>query len=395
MKKQAEIIQRRRESVLPTDAPTSVTDITKVDEINSEEQLVAFVKDHPTMVLQMIQDLRKQSDEALELGKNIAFLTQHLEKQNEKIAALEELGQELTDQVETSRRQREATAESAAEDKRRRVRWPDIPILTGDGNPTYKSWVQAATTKIEKDFADSTGDQINYLISRCGGKVAEYLEPRIEFDTETPFTSAEEIFDYLGSMLDDPDPRTTARMALRDLKQSRDETFAVFYTKWLNLAQRLKMDQLTMIENLLEKIPLKLRLKWDTIVEPPEKLEDARKVLIRFDNAMRATEKAFPRPELQPRSDAPSKTRAVTRYQSAGTRLATPKDSQGGGSAAAKPYVTRKSSPERNQLMQEGRCFRCKQLGHRIAECPEQTTKISRIKEVDSDSSDTKSSKND
>lgn len=71
----------RRPSVLPGDAPTAAADITKVDDINSIEQLEIFVEQHPEIVLQMIQHLRVQSDQNIQLGTELDFLTTVLDRQ--------------------------------------------------------------------------------------------------------------------------------------------------------------------------------------------------------------------------------------------------------------------------------------------------------------------------
>ena len=59
---------------MPQDAPTGVSDITEVDDINSVEQLQAFVKYHASLVLQMIQSLRQDADQIPRLGTDLEYL---------------------------------------------------------------------------------------------------------------------------------------------------------------------------------------------------------------------------------------------------------------------------------------------------------------------------------
>ena len=70
----AEKAKGRRTSNLPQDAPTGVSDITEVDDINSVEQLQAFVKYHASLVLQMIQSLRQDADQIPRLGNRPGVL---------------------------------------------------------------------------------------------------------------------------------------------------------------------------------------------------------------------------------------------------------------------------------------------------------------------------------
>ena len=114
--------------------------------------------------------------------------------------------------------------------------------------------------KCQKDFPDSLEDQIDYALSRTGGKVLEYLEPRIHPDAD-PFASLDDVLKYLAAWLKDPDPKATARQKLRELKQERTETFAAFYGKWLTLMVRLPWDESSKIDNLLEKVLPRLRVK--------------------------------------------------------------------------------------------------------------------------------------
>ncbi len=93
MKDRAQAVKERRSSVLPATAFKKTTDITKVDEINSEEQLEAFVKEHCSLVLQMLQSLRTERDEGIQCAKDVSFLMKKSEEQKKQNAELtQELG---------------------------------------------------------------------------------------------------------------------------------------------------------------------------------------------------------------------------------------------------------------------------------------------------------------
>ncbi len=280
---------------------------------------------------------------------------------------------------------------------KRRIKWPDAPILTGDSSLTFTMWVPQVLQKCQKDFSDSTEDQIDYALSRTGGKVLEFLEPRIHPDAD-PFVSLDDLLDYLAAWLEDPDSKATARQKLRELKQGRDETFAEFYGKWLTLMVRLPWDESSKIDNLCEKILPRLRIKWDNIVNQPSTVTETYKALTKLNNAMRATDKLHPRPES---------TKASTfKYQTPDARAAVAPAAKGNTNSSFISY-SRMSDSERQQLMKEGKCFVCKQQEHLAMNCPTKQsrrpnkkiiTEVTKLNNVDldkKDSSDTDSSKND
>ena len=128
---------------------------------------------------------------------------------------------------------REHTPNTISESKKKSVKWPDAPILTGNDDPTFATWVQKVIKKCIKDYPDDSMDQVDYAISRTGGVVANYLEPRLAIGAE-PFDTLDEVFEYIGAWMEDPDPRATARQKLCEMKQNKQE-FAKFFGEWLRL----------------------------------------------------------------------------------------------------------------------------------------------------------------
>lgn len=100
MKERAQIAKERRSSVLPTMNSGRTTNIIKIDEINSEGNLEAFVKERCHLVLQMIQSLRTKRDEGIQCAKDVSFLLKTSENQQKQIA---NLSQELNE-LQSSRR---------------------------------------------------------------------------------------------------------------------------------------------------------------------------------------------------------------------------------------------------------------------------------------------------
>lgn len=367
----------RRPSVLPGDAPIAAADITKVDDINSIEQLEIFVEQHPEIVLQMIQHLRVQSDQNIQLGTELDFLTTVLDRQtanlekqadvidklNGKVQHLNETRQRLVNEIAEARLDsRESTPGTEGGGKRNRIKWPDAQKLKGDGDPSFPMWVQQVLTKVNKDFPEDS-ERVDYAISRTSGRVAAYLEPRIAVGM-APFANLDEVLQYLSDFLDDPDPRATARHKLRGMKQKNDQRITEFLGDWLAQIQRLSLDEESKIEKLVDVLCNPLRTKWDSVIDKPENLMECIRILTKLDNNMRATWTWNEGDRKEPKKPATS------RYQTAGQRTAAAARTATGSTSPA-PYNTDRVSGEKQiKLMKEGKCFKCEEVGHMAKDCP-------------------------
>lgn len=182
----------RRLSVLPGDAPTSATDITKVDDVNSVDQLEAFVEQHPDLVLQMIQHLRQQGDEVIKLGTELesssnvqdrqaATLEKQLtlgDKQEGKSQKLSEERQRLINQVaEAQLGSRESTpGTEGGGGKKNDIKEPDAQKLKGEDDPSFAMWTQQVMTKVNKDFPEES-ERVDYAISRTATRTPDSRTP--------------------------------------------------------------------------------------------------------------------------------------------------------------------------------------------------------------------------
>ena len=75
-----------------------------------------------------------------------------------------------------------------------------------------------------------------YVFGRTSGDAQTYLRPRYAEDSVDPFTSEEEIIDYLSSIYEDPFKIQNARLNYKALNIKITETFSAFQTRFLHLA---------------------------------------------------------------------------------------------------------------------------------------------------------------
>ena len=86
-----------------------------MNDINSEEQLEAFVKERCSLVLQMIQSLRAERDEGIQCAKDVSFLIKISENQQKQNA-------EMTQELKELHRARETTSDTMSDNSKRHVK---------------------------------------------------------------------------------------------------------------------------------------------------------------------------------------------------------------------------------------------------------------------------------
>ena len=407
----AEKAKGRRTSNLPQDAPTGVSDITEVDDINSVEQLQAFVKYHASLVLQMIQSLRQDADQIPRLGTDLEYLlevkasheetieiqTGVIDDLNTKFDELKKKNRLLVNQAaERHIESRESTPEGGAEGRKNRTKWPDAQKLKGDDDPSFTMWLQQIMTKCNKDFPDDA-DRMDYAISRTAGRVSAYIEPFLA--DGMPILDFDGLIQLLRDYLEDPDPESTARQLLDSLQQKNSQKFSEFLGEWSAPAARLKMSDSEKMYKIKAAICKPLRIKLDNIIDPPADFVGFCRALVKLDNNMRATW-AINDTEKKPAARKPST------FQTAGQRAAAANTnfSRGSSASASTFGKNRRSDEEIEKLKKEGKCFVCKEPGHIASEhkkggprYEKKTTEVkvnnARIEEISSSSEDSESGK--
>ena len=175
------------------------------------------------------------------------------------------------------------------------------------------------------------------------------------------------------------------------LKQSKKQSFNVFYSEFRKQVSYLDYDEKTLMNDLREKVMLRLKkalsnttTRFNIIAELKDHLQTVnnqqrsieveKNRVSRFSQAANARRvAASPKPVFQPRSFNQPKPAFVSVFNK--SSLVPP---------SAGPF---NSDPRSIKMIVEGRCFKCEQPDHLARNCPRPNKPIQdRIQEVDTDS---------
>jgi len=92
------------------------------------------------------------------------------------------------------------------------IKIPDPAIFEGTASPGIEEWSRKIRHKLRVncDCFPDNWSQIAYVYSRVGGSALLHLDPRIDPDSTSQYTSMEDILDTLFVAFGDQDKRGTA-----------------------------------------------------------------------------------------------------------------------------------------------------------------------------------------
>ena len=240
---------------------------------------------------------------------------------------------------------------------KRRFKLQDPPVFTGgkDGMPVVE-WLAKMKGKmtVDDDLMDTPWRRMAYVMSRVGGTAFGHLEPRARENGPRPWKDSNEMLAYLERVFGDSNRRRNAEYEFRYLHQTGD--FNTFWAEFLRLSIKLDRNEATLISDLTHKLSVEMRLQLINGDKEPTDLfqysERCRRVYQGLQEITRA--------EALEESMEQSVVVAPTPTQKVGTRstIRTAKSSR-------QPVIS-----EKDQLMKEGRCFSCREVGHRTMDCP-------------------------
>jgi hypothetical protein len=387
--------ERRRTSVLPTEGVNlEALDLDSPWEIATVIQLHQMVKEQPAAVLAMINDLREDRDEGLELaqqqvhqGQEIQQLREQLTETQtkttkykgqlrEKAARIEQL--EILLQQE---QHREVTPSSTmdANASKKSTKIPPPPVFSDGESPTWEVWLSAVqeVLVVNADHYPTADAQIAFVCNRVEGKAAEHIQSRRGLGNPNRFNDPNEVLDHLASIYQDHDKDNTYRFKYKHLKMEQAELFSAFYSRFTLIANYLPMTEETKMHDLKDRIVPRLQNALATCPIDFANLALLQAYLQRTDNQQRSLfkQRELEKPVTGAATAKISKTFTarpavpVRPVAQSTTTITTP--------VAPNSYNRQISTDvEREQLRKEGKCFRCKQAGHIAPNCPQAKTQI-------------------
>jgi hypothetical protein len=144
------------------------------------------------------------------------------------------------------------------------IKIPDPAIFEGtaDKGPGIDEWSRKIRHKlrINCDYFPDNWSQIAYVYSRVGGSALLHLDPRMDPDSTSQYTSVEEILETLFIAFGDQDKRGTALDSFYGLYQRNNQRFTEFWAKFLRLATILKMPDIDQQDALRLRISNDLKI---------------------------------------------------------------------------------------------------------------------------------------
>ena len=266
----------RRTSTLPPEAET--IEPTSAWEVATISQLQTCMKKDPAAVLAMLNELRADRDEGLELAHQQIHHLQRLDQLTDQLTEVQtkatkykgQLREKATriEQLETLlQRQehlRETTPNSPADlnsSSKKSIKLPPPPVFSGGESPTWEVWLSAVqeVLSVNADHYPTADAQIAFICNRVEDKAAEHIQSRRGLGNPDRFTDPNEILDHLASIYQDHDKDNTYRFKYKHLKMEQGELFSAFYSRFTLIANYLPMTEETKIHDLKDRIVPRLQ----------------------------------------------------------------------------------------------------------------------------------------
>ena len=153
-----------------------------------------------------------------------------------------------------------------------------------------------------------------------------------------------------------------------------------FYAKFRQYISRLEYlkksrDQLEMVNALLDKVSLRLRVVYDNLLESPKTLEEIKAYFTRVNNRHKMTRETREKEKTQ-KTDRAVRSHTSKRFVSSSSRPA---------------YTSQLSVPPRRIIdyrkqkdVDENACFNCHERGYVAADCSKSKKRVVQVNNLDS-----------
>jgi hypothetical protein len=202
----------------------------KFNELETRENAVSKELEESNM-------LREQAAE--ERDEAIAHLM--IAKDKEKIAvdARNEMAYQL---LQSGNHQRSAPiVEAVAITPRvqKTTKMPDAPMLSDGKEVRFETWQTVIRQKLlaNADHYPNPIHRMIYVQSRCEGKAQLHIAPRMDPESATPYTDAEDILMHLKTVFANPNRKAEAYTQFHKLKMKPKENFTDFLASFMQLAE--------------------------------------------------------------------------------------------------------------------------------------------------------------
>ena len=242
---------------------------------------------------------------------------------------------------------------------KRRFKLENLPVFTGgrDGLP-FVEWLakMKGKMKVDKNLMDTPWRRMAYVMSCVGGTTFSHLEPRVRKNRTRPepWKDSDKMLAYLERVFGDSNRRRNAEYEFRNLHQTGD--FNTFWADFFWLSIELDQNKTTLISNLTHKLSPDMQIQ---LINGDEEPADLNAYAERCRHVYQGL-KEIAHAEALERSMEKCVVEVVTPVPRFSTRPTTIRTVR----SSCHPVTSK-----RDQLMKKGRCFSCREVGHRTMDC--------------------------
>jgi hypothetical protein len=271
----------------------------------------------------------------------------------------------------------------------RTTRLPDPDKLTDGREPSFDYWSTAITGKltINADHFQSEAARMHYVFDRTSGDAQAHLYPRHKRHAKDPFTTADEMLDYLEEIMVDPHRTEDARHEFRDLKMGPGQSWHDFKTQFFHLADEAEIPLSERFTEMYEKMtPI---LKKQLLSQRYAMGGDINKLSLMASDVYNGLTRINAQLVQEKKARVSSLWPATSGWN--GNRTTSVKERTMTPATATAPTLrtenrfTPRPSPAVNRPEQSSArdtCFHCHQPGHFARECPDkQSLEIKELEE--------------
>lgn len=250
--------------------------------------------------------------------------------------------------------------------RKHRLKLQDPPVFTDgkDGLPV-EHWLVKMDGKMtaDEDLMDTPKRRMVYVMKRVGGTAFDHLEPRARKNATRPWKDSDEMLAYLKQVFGDSNRRENAENEFRALRQSGKD-FNTFWAEFQRLAMELDRNDATLISDLTSKLSYQMLRQLNTGDKRPTDLLEYAERCQRVYQGLKDVARAKAASERYMEKRAAARATTTTPAKKVTTSTTTTRTP-----SSTVPGRRVLTASERERLMREGRCFSCKEVGHRTTEC--------------------------
>ncbi len=346
-------------------------------------QLEFWMKKSPNSVFSMMQEMFKNYDDVLternvlvkknnDLGEKISNLKKKFQLWNARES-------QPLKSIETNPLAKISTTK----------KFSDSSVFTDGKNPMIDEWLSVMRNKmkVNENWYSTKTMKKTYVRTRLRGDAMKHLASRFKKDSIKSFDTAEEIFDEMNRIFEDPNKRMNVMKEFRRLKQvNQFKEFHVFWFEFQRLTSDAEIfDELILLEDLKDKMSFDLQRILTSEAYKATDLHEFARLCQFTDQTLRNVESKSTRDrgfEYEFSSAERESTSAVNQRENTPAASSTERII-----SVPQSNNWRASSQASAEQINEFRCYNCNELEHmsrdrRLSQKPRRFVPAVNIREV-------------